>query len=64
MASSIGFDFDLSSYFPKIARDMRDAQTIEGLIPDTVPNYVVHAYGFRRFLRNGVARWLMIPWWS
>ena len=33
MASSIGFDYDLASYFPKIARDMRDAQTIEGLIP-------------------------------
>jgi alpha-L-rhamnosidase len=63
MASSIGFDYDLSSYFPKIVRDMRDAQTIEGLIPDTAPNYVVHAYGFGDSPEWGSAM-VMVPWWS
>ena len=63
MASSMGYDYDLASYFPKIARDMRDAQTIEGLIPDTAPNYVVHAYGFGDSPEWGSAM-VMIPWWS
>jgi hypothetical protein len=63
MASSIGFDYDLSSYFPKIVRDMRDAQTIEGLIPDTAPNYVVHAFGFGDSPEWGSAM-VMVPWWS
>ncbi len=63
MASSMGFDYDLTSYFPKIARDMRDAQTVEGLIPDTAPNYVVHAYGFGDSPEWGSAM-VMIPWWS
>jgi hypothetical protein len=63
MASSIGFDYDLSAYLPKIARDMRDAQTIEGLIPDTAPNYVVHAYGFGDSPEWGSAM-VMVPWWS
>jgi hypothetical protein len=63
MASSIGFDYDLSSYFPKIARDMRDAQTIEGLIPDTAPNYTVHAFGFGDSPEWGSAM-VMVPWWT
>jgi hypothetical protein len=63
MASSIGFDFDLSSYFPKIARDMRDSQTLEGLIPDTAPEYAIHSGGFRDSPEWGSAM-VMIPWWS
>jgi len=63
MASSIGADFDLTAYFPKIVRDMRDAQTVEGLVPDTVPNYVVHAYGFGDSPEWGSAM-VMVPWWS
>jgi hypothetical protein len=63
MASSIGFDYDLALYFPKIARDMRDAQTVEGLIPDTAPNYVVHAYGFGDSPEWGSAM-VMLPWWG
>jgi alpha-L-rhamnosidase len=63
MASSIGFDFDLSSYFPKIARDMRDSQTLEGLIPDTAPEYAIHPGGFRDSPEWGSAM-VVIPWWS
>jgi len=63
MASSIGADYDLSAYFPKIVRDMRDAQTIEGLVPDTAPNYVVHAYGFGDSPEWGSAV-VMVPWWA
>ena len=53
MASSIGFDFDLSSYFPKIARDMRDSQTLEGLIPDTAPRLCDSLGRISRFSRMG-----------
>jgi len=63
MASSIGFDYDLSAYFPKLVRDMRDAQTVEGLVPDTAPNYVVHAYGFGDSPEWGSAV-VMVPWWT
>jgi hypothetical protein len=63
MASSMGFDYDLASYFPKIVRDMRDSQTIEGLIPDTAPNYVVFPYGFGDSPEWGSAM-VMVPWWS
>jgi hypothetical protein len=63
MASSIGYDFDLSAYFPKIVRDMRDSQTVEGLIPDTAPDYAVHANGFRDSPEWGSAM-VMIPWWA
>ncbi len=63
MASGIGFDFDLSSYFPKIARDMRDSQTLEGLIPDIAPEYSIHSEGFRDSPEWGSAM-VMVPWWS
>ena len=63
MASSIGYDYDLSAYFPKIVRDMRDSQTVEGLIPDTAPDYAVHADGFRDSPEWGSAM-VMIPWWA
>jgi hypothetical protein len=63
MASSIGYDYDLSAYFPKIVRDMRDSQTVEGLIPDTAPDYAVHSDGFRDSPEWGSAM-VMIPWWA
>jgi hypothetical protein len=63
MASSIGYDFDLSAYFPKIVRDMQDSQTAEGLIPDTAPEYVVFSHGFRDSPEWGSAM-VMVPWWA
>jgi hypothetical protein len=63
MASSIGYDYDLSAYFPKIVRDMQDSQTVEGLVPDTAPDYAVHADGFRDSPEWGSAM-VMIPWWA
>ena len=63
MASSIGYDYDLSAYFPKIVRDMQDSQTVEGLIPDTAPDYAVHSDGFRDSPEWGSAM-VMIPWWA
>jgi len=63
MASSIAYDYDLSAYFPKIVRDMQDSQTVEGLIPDTAPDYAVHSDGFRDSPEWGSAI-VMIPWWA
>ncbi|MGA2631258.1 MAG: family 78 glycoside hydrolase catalytic domain [Terriglobia bacterium] len=62
MAPSLGFDFDLSSYFPKIVRDMRDSQTLEGLIPDTAPDYAIHPAAFRDSPEWGSAM-VVVPWW-
>jgi hypothetical protein len=62
MAPSLGFDFDLSSYFPKIVRDMRNSQTLEGLIPDTAPDYAVHPGAFRDSPEWGSAM-VVVPWW-
>src|SRR5208337_4781711 len=63
MASSIGYDFDLSAYFPKIVRDMQDSQTVEGLIPDIAPEYVVFSHGFRDSPEWSSAM-VMVPWWA
>jgi alpha-L-rhamnosidase len=62
MAPSIGFDYELAAYFSKIARDMREAQTPDGLVPDTAPEYSIHQDGFRDSPEWGSAM-VMIPWW-
>ena len=41
------YNFDLTTFIPKIMRDMRDAQLPNGLVPDIAPEYVVFAGGFR-----------------
>ena len=47
MGPSLLYNWDLRTYLPKIARDMREAQTVDGLIPDIAPEYVVFGRGFR-----------------
>lgn len=41
------FNFDLSSFAPKIMQDIKDAQLPNGLVPDIAPEYVVFDGGFR-----------------
>lgn len=41
------FNYDLTGIFPKIQRDMADAQLANGLVPDIAPEYVVFDVGFR-----------------
>jgi alpha-L-rhamnosidase len=47
MGPSLLYNWDLRSFLPKIVRDIHEAQTIDGLIPDIAPEYVVFNEGFR-----------------
>ena len=61
MGPSILYNWDLRAFLPKIARDMREAQTVEGLIPDIAPEYVVFGRGFRDSPEWGSAG-IRVPW--
>lgn len=41
------YNFDLTTFAPKIMQDIRDAQLPNGLVPDIAPEYVVFSGGFR-----------------
>ncbi|WP_298647772.1 glycoside hydrolase family 78 protein [uncultured Proteiniphilum sp.] len=41
------YNFDLTTFAPKIMQDIRDAQQPNGLVPDIAPEYVVFEGGFR-----------------
>jgi len=41
------YNFNLTTFAPKIMRDIRDAQLPNGLVPDIAPEYVVFEGGFR-----------------
>ncbi|MEJ2010550.1 MAG: family 78 glycoside hydrolase catalytic domain [Acidobacteriota bacterium] len=41
MGPSVMFDFDVSTLYAKIARDMTESQLNNGLVPDTAPEYAV-----------------------
>lgn len=62
MAPSFGYDYDLAAYYPKIARDTRDGQTVEGLIPDYTPEFATSQGGFRDSPEWGSAG-VVVPWY-
>ena len=41
------YNFNLSTFAPKIMQDIRDAQLPNGLVPDIAPEYVIFVGGFR-----------------
>ncbi len=41
------YNFNLSTFAPKIMQDIRDAQLPNGLVPDIAPEYVIFVEGFR-----------------
>ena len=55
------FNYDLRRYFPKVMRDIADAQLDNGLIPDIAPEYTVFKDGFRDSPEWGSAG-VIIPW--
>lgn len=61
MGPSIMYNFDVSSLFPKIDGDMRDAQLADGLVPDTAPEYVVFSGGYRDSPEWG-STYLTVAW--
>ncbi|MFJ6633633.1 family 78 glycoside hydrolase catalytic domain [Streptomyces sp. NPDC091376] len=58
---SLAANYDMQSYLRKIVRDMSDAQTPEGLIPSTVPDYVELSGGYRNDANWGGA-FVLVPW--
>ncbi len=41
------YNFNLTTFAPKIMQDIRDAQLPNGLVPDIAPEYVIFKEGFR-----------------
>jgi alpha-L-rhamnosidase len=54
-------NYDMEAYFRKLVRDMSDAQTEEGLIPSTVPEYTNLPGGYRNDANWGGA-FVLVPW--
>lgn len=68
MAGSMLYNFDLYHLFNKVIRDMEEAQTGEGLVPDFVPEYRQSSGGFRDSPEWGSASvilpWLVYKWYG
>ncbi len=63
LAGCFMYNFDSSRFYEKIARDMREAQLEDGLVPDIAPEYVVFAGGFRDSPEWGSGA-VIAPWRS
>ncbi|MFC5800502.1 family 78 glycoside hydrolase catalytic domain [Streptomyces formicae] len=58
---TLAANYDMRAYLRKIVRDMADAQTPEGLVPSTVPDYVELSGGYRNDANWGGA-FVLVPW--
>jgi len=61
MGASLHYNYDLYSLYQKAIRDMIEAQTSEGLVPDIAPEYVPFTGGFRDSPEWGNAA-VILPW--
>jgi hypothetical protein len=61
MAAGLCYNFDLRTMLAKIAADTRDAQLVNGMVPDIAPEYVVFADGFRDSPEWGSTA-VLAPW--
>lgn len=61
MGGSIHYNYDVYPLYRKLIRDMIDAQTSDGLIPDIAPEYVEFDKGFRDSPEWGSAG-VILPW--
>jgi len=61
MGPALLYDWDLRAFLPKIVRDLREAQTVDGLVPDIAPEYVVFGGAFRDSPEWGSAAF-QLPW--
>ncbi|WP_114782940.1 family 78 glycoside hydrolase catalytic domain [Botryobacter ruber] len=71
MGSSLRYNYDIASLCRKVAKDMQMAQTTEGLIPETSPEYVIFTWGGTMFRdspewgSNGIIMpWYMYQWYG
>ncbi|HWM12233.1 MAG TPA: family 78 glycoside hydrolase catalytic domain, partial [Solirubrobacteraceae bacterium] len=58
---TVAANFDVSAYYGKLSRDIRDAQLENGMVPDIAPEYTVFSGGFRDDANWGGAV-IMVPW--
>ena len=63
MGPSLLYNWDLRTFLPKIIWDIHEAQTVEGLIPDIAPEYVLLDKGFRDSPEWGSAG-IFLPWFA
>ncbi len=61
MGTSIQYNFDIQLLYRKLVRDMMDAQTRNGLVPDIAPEFVKFSEGFRDSPEWGSAA-VILPW--
>ena len=59
---SIQYGYDISRAFPKIVRDMAEAQHDNGMVPTIAPQYTVFSDGFIDTPEWGSA-YILIPWY-
>jgi alpha-L-rhamnosidase len=58
---SIRYEFDMARLFAKAMRDMAEAQTDEGLVPNIAPEYTAFKGAFRGAAEWGAA-FIQVPW--
>ena len=68
MGNSIHYNYDIKLLYKKLVKDMMDAQTLEGLVPDIAPEFVLFSDGFRDSPEWGSAcvilPWLLYRWYG
>ena len=68
MGASIHYNFDIDHLYRKVVKDMMDAQTEDGLVPDIAPEFVAFDEGFRDSPEWGSASvilpWLLYHWYG
>ena len=63
MGSSVQYNFDIASLCRKLIRDMMNAQTADGLVPEIAPEFVHFTEPFRDSPEWGSAA-ISIPWYN
>jgi hypothetical protein len=61
LAGCVMYNYDVPTFYAKIANDMSEAQLADGLVPDIAPEYTVFAGGFRDSPEWGSA-FVITPW--
>jgi len=62
MGNSMRYDFDIASLYRKVIRDMMDAQTDSGLVPEIAPEFTVFGKPFRDSPEWGSSA-IILPWY-
>lgn len=62
MGSSVKYNYNIAGLGRKIVKDMIDAQTADGLVPDIAPEYVHFESGFRDSPEWG-SNSIILPWY-